>query len=133
MLVYKVLDQFFIYFHLLLTLFNTLGWAWKKTRKIHLLTAGLTGFSWVFLGIWFGLGYCPLTHWHWLVREKLGLVDMPASYIEFMIEYFTPWDVDSQMVDGWVGGVFTLALALSLILNYHDWRKPRLQSEKSSS
>ncbi|MCB0386852.1 MAG: DUF2784 family protein, partial [Bdellovibrionales bacterium] len=50
MLVYKFLDQFFIYFHLLLTLFNTFGWAWKKTRKVHLLTVGLTGFSWLILG-----------------------------------------------------------------------------------
>ena len=119
----QILDQFFIYFHLLLTLFNMFGWAWWRIRRLHLVTVGLTAGSWLGLGIWYGIGYCPLTDWHWQVRESLGKGDMPASYVKFMIDYFTGLDVNSQLVDWGVGIWFTCAVVLSLALNFRDHRK----------
>jgi hypothetical protein len=22
--------------------------------------------------MWYGLGYCPITHWQWIIKTKLG-------------------------------------------------------------
>ena len=56
-----VIDLFFVVFHTSLTLFNALGWIGYKTRKLNLVTLLLTGGSWFILGIFYGIGYCPLT------------------------------------------------------------------------
>lgn len=119
----KALDQFLIYFHLLLTFFNMFGWVWLKTRPIHLVTIGLTAISWLGLGIWYGIGYCPLTHLHWVVRERLGITGMPDSYVKFMVEYFSGLEVDAIYVDTGVGVWFSVALILSIVLNYRDHKQ----------
>jgi len=79
--VYNFLDKFFFVFHSLLILFNLSGWMWKKTRRLNLVLLLLTGFSWTILGIWYGFGFCPSTEWHWQVRMKLGLPDMPPHCV----------------------------------------------------
>ncbi|MDH3880669.1 MAG: DUF2784 domain-containing protein, partial [Desulfobacteraceae bacterium] len=58
---YTFLDYFFIVFHGSLILFILTGWAWKRTRRIHLITISLTILSWFGLGIFYGWGYCPCT------------------------------------------------------------------------
>ncbi|MCK5838377.1 MAG: DUF2784 family protein, partial [Bacteroidales bacterium] len=69
---FKLADTFFIIFHTALTLFNLFGWIWQKTRKLNLIILLLTGFSWFGLGIFYGIGYCPLTDWHYRVLRKMG-------------------------------------------------------------
>ncbi|HPF94086.1 MAG TPA: DUF2784 family protein, partial [Tenuifilaceae bacterium] len=66
-MVYMLLDVFFVAFHTLLIAFNLFGWIWWRTRKANLITLLLTGLSWIGLGLFFGIGYCPLTDWHWQV------------------------------------------------------------------
>ncbi|MFH5831506.1 DUF2784 domain-containing protein [Halalkalibaculum sp. DA3122] len=117
---YQFLDLFFIIFHTLLVLFNLFGWIWKKTRWLNFLTLSLTAFSWIVLGIWYGFGYCPCTHWHWLVRRELGHYDMPNSYIKFLVDLFTGWDVSPLLVDWATGISFLAAFCISLYLNYRD-------------
>jgi len=59
-MIYRFLDIFFVIFHTSLITFNLFGWIWKKTRLANLITLGLTGASWLFLGLIVGvLGYCP--------------------------------------------------------------------------
>ncbi|MCD4791284.1 MAG: DUF2784 domain-containing protein, partial [Bacteroidales bacterium] len=77
---YKFLDTFFVVFHTALIIFNLFGWIWKPTRRLNLITLLLTGASWFILGIFYGIGYCPLTDWHWQVLHKLGIYDVPNSY-----------------------------------------------------
>ncbi|MCJ7588421.1 MAG: DUF2784 domain-containing protein [Candidatus Aminicenantes bacterium] len=122
---YAFLDKFFFVFHSTLIALILFGWAWKKTRLVNLAIILLTAFSWFILGIWYGYGYCPSTDWHWQVRAKLGIRDMPSSYTKFLVDSFTGWDVKQKIVD-----IFTLilllgALAASLHANIRTWRKRR--------
>jgi uncharacterized membrane protein len=122
---YTFLDKFFFVFHSTLIVLILLGWAWKKTRLVNLAIILLTAFSWFFLGIWYGYGYCPSTDWHWQVRAKLGIYDMPSSYTKFFVDSFTGWDVKQKTVD-----IITLilligALTASLHANIRTWRKRR--------
>jgi hypothetical protein len=117
------LDKFFILFHTLLVLFILFGWIWRKTRKINLIILLLTFFSWFILGLWYGIGYCPLTHWHWQVRSRLGLYDMPASYIKFLLDTQTGWDWNAVLVDILTVVGLICALVISVILNISDWKK----------
>jgi len=120
-----ILDRFFLLFHTVFTLFNISGWIWHKTRKIHLVTMGLTAMSWFILGIWYGWGYCFCTDWHWQVREALHNPITSYSYIHFLIHEITGRWLDPDLVDRATLGVFLTSLALTLVLNLRDWRKSR--------
>ncbi|MDH4273022.1 MAG: DUF2784 domain-containing protein, partial [Candidatus Aminicenantes bacterium] len=100
-----LLNKFFFVFHSCVIVFILFGWAWKKTRPANLAVILLTAFSWFILGIWYGYGYCPSTDWHWRVRLKLGIRDLPESYTKFLVDSFTGGDVSQRIVD-----IFTLIL-----------------------
>lgn len=109
---------FFILFHSGLILFNLFGWIFPKWRKLHLLSLAITLFSWVVLGIWNGFGYCFLTDWHYDILRQLGKTNLPNSYISFLVETFSGWRPDSQLVEI-LTLVFTfLALICSLWVNF---------------
>ena len=118
MLLYHFLDYFFLIFHTILTLFNLLGWIWKKTRLANFITLILTGIAWFGLGIFYGIGYCPLTDWHWSVLEKLGHHDMPYSYIKYLIERLTGLNANANIVEISTVVGFFLALIISVYLNF---------------
>jgi len=122
---YIFLDKFFFVFHSSLIIFNLFGWIWKKTRLANLIVLLSTAFSWFILGIWYGFGFCPSTEWHWQVRVKLGLYDMPSSYIEFLIESLTGLDVSRKFVDIFALVFLILALLASILTNVRDWRKKK--------
>ena len=121
----KFLDFFFLYFHLVFTVFNLFGWIFKRTRKLNFITLSITGASWFILGIWYGIGYCPLTDWHWQVMQQLGRHDMPNSYIKFLIDEFTGLDVNAQMVDYGVFILFFAAFIISAWLNFKGRNKKK--------
>jgi hypothetical protein len=125
---YEFLNVFFFVFHTTLILFILLGWLWTKTRKINLAVVILTAFSWFFLGIWYGFGYCPCTDWHWQVRMRLGYYDMPSSYLKFLIRSLTGWEVDKTLVDVFAVVFLLLALFASVATNYRDWKNCRDRS-----
>jgi len=116
----KVLDFFFILFHTCLIFFNLFGWMFRKTRVWNLITLLLTGSSWFILGIFYGIGFCPVTEWHYQVLEKMGETNLPVSYIEYIAERFLPVDVNPQMADIFTVGLFFIALILSTVLNGLD-------------
>src|SRR6056297_836466 len=119
----KAADLFFLIFHTVLTLFNLTGWIWKKTRRINLITLLLTGGSWFILGLFCGIGYCPLTEWHFQILRKLGASTLPYSYIDYLIERLKGIDFNAQLVDTATGVGFFLALLISVYLNIRDYRK----------
>jgi hypothetical protein len=124
--IYRFLDILFVVFHTSLTLFNLLGWIWKKTRLANLITLALTGASWLFLGLIVGvLGYCPLTDWHFDILYKLGETDLPISYIKYLIDRLTGLDVNETIVNKATLYCFIIALVISLFLNIKDFRKRR--------
>lgn len=123
MLFYNFLDWFFILFHSAWTLFNVTGWAFKTTRRVHLVTIGLTAFSWFICGYFYGWGYCICTDWHWRVREILGKDNSSYSFIHYAIKEITGLTPDPYAVDMLVLSVFLLTSALSIFLNIRDFKK----------
>ncbi|HSN61281.1 MAG TPA: DUF2784 family protein [Ferruginibacter sp.] len=117
-MLYQALNIFFFIFHSIFTLFNIIGWGFKKTRKLHLITMALTAFSWFVLGIWYGWGYCFCTDWHWSVREKLGYNDHSVSYIHFLIFKLTGVDLNPQLVEHATLVIFVLSFLISAWLNF---------------
>lgn len=120
---HQFLNIFFFVFHTAFTLFNIVGWAFLKTRKLHLITILLTAFSWFVLGIWYGWGYCVCTDWHWDAREALGYHDRSNSYIHFLLLHFTGKDFNKQLVDTATLSIFLLTAVLSVWLNIRDRKR----------
>jgi len=60
-------------------LFNLFGWIFRPLRKANLIVLALTGASWFILGIFYGIGYCPLTDWHFKLLYKHGQHALPDS------------------------------------------------------
>jgi hypothetical protein len=115
---YHILDYFFLIFHTILTLFNLIGWIWKKTRMVNFITLMLTGFAWFGFGIFFGIGYCPLTDWHWDVLEKLGHHDLPNSYITYLIQRLSGITANPHAVEIATIVGFVIAVIMSVYLNF---------------
>ncbi|MDX5478138.1 MAG: DUF2784 domain-containing protein [Cyclobacteriaceae bacterium] len=123
-----IVDLFFLIFHSVLILFNLFAWIWKPLRKWHLVTISLTLASWVFLGFFYGWGYCPLTDWHWEVLRQKGISDLPNSYISYLIERILHIKLPPKVVDAFTLSLAVLAFMISLKVNF--WRNKGNQ-EKS--
>ncbi|MFW6020215.1 MAG: DUF2784 family protein [Bacteroidales bacterium] len=115
-----IIDGFFVVFHTGLTLFNVLGWIFRKTRRLNLITVSLTAASWYILGIFYGMGYCFLTDWHYRVLRELGWQDIPNSYFKFLIERFSDFSPPEELVDNVTVTVFFVVMAASVFVNALD-------------
>ena len=124
---YQFLDIFFIVFHSLVVFFNLFGWIWRKTRKLNLGTLLLTAASWFILGIFYGIGYCPLTDWHWAVLHKLGKSNLPGSYIKYIADRITGLNFDPTVVDTFTSCLFGSAFICSVFVNFRDYRIKHLK------
>jgi hypothetical protein len=120
---YAALDIFFVVFHTSLIGFILTGWIWRTTRHVHLLVIGLTCLSWFGLGLFYGIGYCPSTDWHWQVKRARGEADLPNSYVKYYVDHLTGCSVDPRIVDLAVLLVGLAALVLSITVNWRDWRR----------
>jgi hypothetical protein len=126
---YQAINIFFFGFHIGLIFFNLFGWLFKRLRKWNLLTLGLTAFSWLVLGIFYGFGYCFLTDWHWQIREKLNYPTNSDSYIHFLFTRIFPVSISENTVDLLTAILFFLALIMSISMNavdFHQKKKSRL-------
>ena len=118
-----ILNIAFFVFHTVLILFNVFGWAHPKTRRWNLATLLLTLASWVGMGMFYGMGYCICTDWHWQVREAMGIQDTASSYIVLLVRNVSGWEPPVLLANEVAKWVFLSALAMSLALNLRDWRK----------
>jgi len=120
----QFLNIFFFMFHTVFILFVLFGWIWKKARTVHLTALVATALSWFGLGIFYGLGYCFCTDWHWDIRYRLGYAEMPRSYITFLISTVTGVDLNDDFVDvvtvAAFLGVFALAIYLAILKRNRD-------------
>ncbi len=126
---FKFLDYFFLLFHLLLVFFNLFGWIWPRTRKWNLLTLLITGGSWFLLGLFYGIGYCPLTDWHWQVLAKLGHIPDATSYMQYLFLRVFGLSFNARLVDSATLLSYLAALAVSVTLNVRDFRKKKSTQE----
>lgn len=123
MLKYHILDWFFIVFHTALIIFNVAGWIWNRCRSWNLITLLLTAFSWFVLGIFYGTGYCFLTHWHWNVLSELSVHPPEHSYIQYLLRRLLSLKVSADFAEYLTLIVFAMALIISLWLNVRDYMK----------
>lgn len=114
----RFLDIFFLVFHTLLIFFNLFGWLIKPLRKANLIVLLLTGGSWFILGIFYGIGFCPFTEFHWQVLHKLGQYNLPDSYISYLVERFTGFLPGAKITDILTVVFYFIALGLSLVVNF---------------
>jgi len=114
----KLQDFLLTVAHLVLIGFNLFGWIWRRTRKLHLFIIIATGSSWFVLGIWFGIGYCPITDWQWRVKEKLGERNLPGSFIKYFADKITGENLSPSLVDSITLSLFLSAAALSVYYNF---------------
>ncbi len=120
---YQVLDGFFMIAHLVLIIFVVLGWIWKSTRPWNLFAILVVLFSWFFLGLFQGIGYCLITDWHWQVLKKLNKPGLTDSYLNYFIYTVTGLRLHPQLIENLsYVGIF-MALFLSLTMNIIDRRK----------
>jgi len=124
----QFLDIFFTILHLSLTVFNLLGWIWKKTRKAHLITVVLTIASWLILGIWYGLGYCVLTDWQWQVKRKLGEENLPSSFIKYFADKLSGTDINEGLVNNVTAISFVFIILITAVINIRDYRRKKFTS-----
>ncbi|MEQ8351198.1 MAG: DUF2784 family protein [Leptospiraceae bacterium] len=114
---------FFQVFHICLILFNLFGWAWRKTLRWNLFTLLLTAGSWILLAPFYGLGYCPLTDWHYQILWKLGHLDLPRSYIAYLVQSVSGIRPNPALTDFMTGTLFSMALVTSIARNLWTSRK----------
>lgn len=108
--------------HLFVILFNLLGWVHPRTRVAHRVLAAGTAFFWLVIGpIYGGLGYCPLTGWHWDVKTARGEGPLPASYIDYLLQmagiHASPFHIDVV-----VGVVFFAVCCATVYIWWRDRR-----------
>ncbi len=113
-----VLDFLLTILHFVIIGFNLLGWIWPATRRLHFISVLLTAGSWLLLGIWYGLGYCPITDWQWQIKEKLGEENLPNSFIKYYADKISGQDVSADFIDLATGICFALAAFLSVYVNF---------------
>jgi len=122
------LDIFFTWFHALLIIFNLFGWIIRPLRKLNLITLLLTGGSWFILGIFYGIGYCPITDWHWQVLENLGVQNLPPSYVQYLIKKITGINLSANFAETMTVILYFVALAISVW--YNVFRKVKFGLQK---
>ena len=113
-----LLDAFLTLVHLVIIGFNLCGWIWPATRKAHFICVLATAVSWFLLGIWFGMGYCPVTDWQWRVKESLGEHNLPASFIKYYADKISGKNISSSLIDVVTALSFAVAALLSVYVNF---------------
>ncbi|MBA2498320.1 MAG: DUF2784 domain-containing protein [Chitinophagaceae bacterium] len=122
------LNILYTIFHIVITLFNMVGWIFPKTRKLHLITIALTFGSWFILGFWYGFGYCFLTDWHWDVKKKLGETNLPSSFIKYFADRISGKDISANLVNNVTLTVFFITIILTIYYNFfHKKRRNTTQ------
>ena len=109
---YRFLNALFHGLHLAIVAFICLGWIWPGLRAAHL------AFILLVLASWALFGSCPLTDWHWSLKQRAGLPRPKDTYIHFLVHRAMGDSMSSPMVDKAVISATLALAALSLYLNF---------------
>jgi len=121
----KALDIFLTVLHFVIIGFNLFGWIWKPLRKAHLICVAVTAGCWFILGIWYGIGYCPVTDWEWHVKTRLGETNLPDSFIKYYADKISGSSVSDSLIDAAIAVCFSAAALLSVYFNFFAKRFAR--------
>jgi hypothetical protein len=119
----RLTDILLTLFHFAVIGFNLFGWIWRPLRKAHLICIAITAGCWFILGIWYGIGYCPITDWEWSIKEKLGETNLPGSFIKYYADKISGTSVSDSLIDTLTSGCFFAAAVISVYLNFFKKRK----------
>ena len=114
----RILDLLLTLLHFVIIGFNLFGWIWKRTRRLHLIVVCATAACWFILGIWFGIGYCPITDWDWQIKEKLGEHNLPDSFIKYYADIIVGHSVNASLIDTFTAAGFFIAALLAVFSNF---------------
>jgi hypothetical protein len=129
----KILDIFLTLLHLAIIGFNLFGWIWKRFRKLHLICIAVTAACWFILGIWFGIGYCPITDWQWHVKAQLGETNLPDSFITYYADKISGKSINPDLISTLTAVCFFAAALLSVYVNFlHERLTKFLKLRKSA-
>jgi hypothetical protein len=118
----RILDLLLTILHFAIIVFNLFGWIWKPSRKAHFICILITGGCWFILGIWFGIGYCPITDWQWHIKEMLGETNLPDSFVKYYADKISGKQPNTSLVDTLTSICFFLAAMLSIYMNFFKKR-----------
>lgn len=118
---WQFLDALLDTAHLSLILFILFGFLHPRLRRIHLLATAATLVSWFGCGLYYGVGYCFLTDWHWQVKRRLGEEDLPYSFVQYALDRWTGVGLAGWTVDVLVALLGILPFLASLYL----WQRDR--------
>jgi hypothetical protein len=118
-------DGFFWLFHTVLIFFNLFGWMSPRFRKWNLIALGATLFSWLAMGLFYGIGYCICTDWHFQIRRELGITERADTYLQLLVRKISGWDPPIHLVNNVAAVCMTIAVVASVSLNIRDWRRRR--------
>lgn len=114
---YLILNGLFHGAHVSIIVFVLVGWVFPSLRRFHFVLLVLILSSWFILGRWLGVGYCPISDWHWKLKGSLGEGRPEGTYIHHVLQKLTGKTLNSPRVDK-MTTLVTLTLAtLSLVLN----------------
>lgn len=116
-MLYWLLNGLFHFFHIVIVIFLMTGWMFPQLRLAHLVLILLTLGSWFILGRWLGSGYCPVSDWHWKIKEALGGGRPSGTYIHLLLQRITGKKLDSSAVDRAVVRWTLVLAAISIVVN----------------
>jgi hypothetical protein len=117
-MMYSLFDWLFTLLHIVIIGFNLFGWIWPSTRKLHLIIVALTLGCWLILGIWYGIGYCPITDWQWQIKERLGEVNLPNSFVKYYADKISGQHISAALIDTITGISFATAIIITIYVNF---------------
>jgi Protein of Unknown function (DUF2784) len=118
---YLALNGLFHVVHLSVIGFVLIGWIFPALLMPHLVLMMLTLGSWFVLGRWFGSGYCPISDWHWKIKEALGEGRPTGTYIHLVLQKLLGRELNSDFVDKAVVITTIVIFCISLALNLRAW------------
>ena len=116
----KTFDIFFELIHILVILFSLIGWVFPKSRRLHRYHLAIILISWLGLGYFYGFGYCFLTDWHWQIKAEMGVLNLPSSYITYLLEKINLNMFSEKTVEYATALILLLSIFANLYLSYKD-------------
>ena len=117
-------------FHVLLIVACLIGWIFPRTRKAHLILMGVVLGCWFLLGLKYGIGYCPLTDWHWQVKQMLGEGPLPNSFIKYLWDHIFTSPISPKAADILTFGAFFVSLVPAIYLHCTDKAEQKLADKE---
>jgi hypothetical protein len=111
----KLLDIFLYLLHVALMGFVMFGWLWSPLAIWHFSSLVVMGIVWIIIGA-MGLWNCPLTNFHWKIKEKRGQTGMPVSFVNYFLNQVTGKKLAHKFVQTLLLFIYFSALFLSGIL-----------------